>query len=38
MWLFLRQDSEKQRIPEGIGLRWGGGGVGGVEGATAMVI
>ena len=34
MWLFLRQDSEKQRIPEGIGLRGGGG----VEGATAMVI
>lgn len=37
MWLFLRQDSEKQRIPEGIGLP-GGGGLGGVEGATAMVI
>ena len=33
MWLFLRQDSKKQRIPEGIGLRGGG-----VEGATAMVI
>ena len=38
MWLFLRQDSEKQRIPEGIGLRGEGGLGGGVEGATAMVI
>ena len=38
MWLFLRQDSEKQRIPEGIGLPGGGGVGGGVEGATAMVI
>ena len=37
MWLFLRQDSEKQRIPERIGLRGGGLGGGG-EGATAMVI